>query len=44
MAQWVKDLGVVTAMALATAVAQVPSLTWELLHGMGMAKKTNQKR
>ena len=30
---------VVTAIARVTAVAQAPSLTWELPHAMGVAKK-----
>ena len=39
MAQWVKDLAVVTAVALVSAVAQVRSLAQELTHAVGMAKK-----
>jgi len=31
--------GVVTAVALVTAMARVQSLTWELLHAAGAAKK-----
>ena len=33
----------VTAVALVTAVAQVQSLAWELLHAMGMAKKKRER-
>ena len=40
MPWWIKDChwGVVTA------VAQVPSLPWELLHAMGTAKKERKKK
>ena len=31
------------AVALATALAQVQSLTWELPHALGVAKKKNKK-
>ena len=37
MAQWVKDLAVVTA------VAWVRSLAWELSHALGAAKKNLNK-
>ena len=51
MAQWVRDMdGVVTAVArvMAVAVAQVPSLAWELvhtelLHTSDAAKKKKKK-
>ena len=39
MAQRVKDLALVTAVALVIAVAQVQSLAWELQHAVGTAKK-----
>ena len=38
MAQQVKDLSGVTAVAQVIAVAQVWSLAWELLHAEGAAK------
>ena len=44
MAKWVKDPSIVTALALVTAVAQVPCLAWEHLHGTGAAKKKKKKR
>ena len=44
MAQWVRDPGIVTSAAQAATVAQVLSLTWELPHAMGVAKKRKRKR
>ena len=38
MAQWVKDLGL-PLQCLVTAVTQVQSLTWEIPHLVGTAKK-----
>ena len=43
MAQWVKDLVVVTAAAQFTAVVQVRSLAWELPNATGAVKKTKTK-
>ena len=42
MAQWVKDLAFVTAMAQAAAVVWVQSLVLELLHATGMVKTKNK--
>ena len=39
VAQWVKDLAFVTAVALDTAVACVSSLAWEILQTADVAKK-----
>ena len=39
VAQWVKDLAFVTAVALDTAVACVSSLAWEILQAADVAKK-----
>ena len=39
MAQWVKDLAIVTAMAQVTAVMRVRSLAWELLRTTHVTKK-----
>ena len=44
MVQWVKDLAVITAVALVTAVAAVPSLARELQHAVHESKKKNQGR
>ena len=44
MAKWVKDPSIVTALAVVTAVAQVPCLAWEHLHGTGAAKKKKKKK
>ena len=35
MAQWVKDLALSLQWPVVTALAQVQSLAWELLHVMG---------
>ena len=37
-------IGIVTVVAQVTAVVQVRSLAWELLHDMGMAKKEKENR
>ena len=39
MAQWVKGLGIVTAMAWIAAETWTPSLAQELLHATDAAKK-----
>ena len=44
MDQWVKDLGVVTAAAQISAVAQAQSLAQKLLHADGGARKKKQKK
>ena len=44
MAQQVKDLAFVTAAAWVIAVAQVQSLTQELLHAKGMSKKKKKRK
>ena len=41
MAPHVKDPGVVTALALVTAMAQVWSLAWEIPHAIGVTKINN---
>ena len=43
MAQWVKDLAVVTAEGGKAVVEQVQSLAWELPHAKGTAKKKKKK-
>ena len=42
--QWVKELAIVTAMALVTAAAPVRFQAPEILHTTGVAKKKKQKR
>ena len=43
MAQWVKDPGVVFAVALVAAVVQFQSLAQELPHAAGTGKKRKKK-
>ena len=43
MAQQVKDLDL-TAVSLVIAVAWIRSLTWELPHAMGTAKKKQKQK
>lgn len=42
MAQWVKGFGVVTVMALVTAIVWVQSLAWKLPHVAGAAKRKKE--
>ena len=44
MAQHIKDLAVVTAVALVIAVVQVCSLTWEPLHAADSAEKKRKRK
>ena len=39
LAQWVKDPGVVTAVAQVAVVVKIQFLAWELLHAMNAVKK-----
>ena len=43
MAQWVKDLALLTAVAGITAVLQVGSLAWGTSAGHGCSQKNGQK-
>ena len=40
-AQWVKESGVATTAAYATAAAQIQSLAWELPYATGVTIKNN---
>ena len=44
MAPWVKDLAIVTAMALVTAVVGVQSLAWKLPSTWVQPKKKKKKK